>query len=137
MLSDILNILKKLKFSSYSLDARLRERYCGSITLASSSARTSSGSGSDVDLSMYYEGNIFIDVTAVSGTNPILNIYLEEKNQGSNKYRTLWSKLNINAVGTYFNDTPIKLLSKNYRVRWEISGTSPSFTFAVYMDVKT
>jgi len=137
MLSDILNILKKLKFSSYSIDARLRERYCASITLASSSARTGSGSGSDVDLSMYYEGNIFIDVTAVSGTNPILNIYLEEKNQGTNKYRTLWSKLNINAVGIYFNDAPIKLLSKNYRVRWEISGTSPSFTFSVYMDVKT
>lgn len=100
------------------------------VSLAASAARTTSGSsavvggfGDKVTLRAQ------LDVTAVSGTSPTLDVVIEDTLDG-----TTW-----NTVGTFAQKvaagrevvnitTPF---SDQLRVRWTVAGTTPSFTFSV------
>ncbi|MEM1523516.1 MAG: hypothetical protein QXU69_10825, partial [Thermofilaceae archaeon] len=79
---------------------------------------------------------VCVDVTAVSGTNPVLNVYVEGKDRYSGKYKTLLSFENISSVQTLWG-TITMLAFSLLRVRWIISGTSPSFTFSVSAEMKS
>jgi hypothetical protein len=106
------------------------------IALLPSAARTASGNTADIDVGRFICGEICLDVTAVSGTNPTLDVYIEGKDQLSGKYKVLFSQTGISAVGTYWF-TITTLAFKYLRVRWVIGGTSPSFTFSVGMEGKS
>lgn len=77
---------------------------------------------------------IEVRVTAVSGTTPQLNLFLEDTFDGTN-----WNQVAainaaaITATGATvkrinLRDTPV---TDNLRISWTITGTTPSFTFAV------
>jgi hypothetical protein len=71
-----------------------------------------------------------LKVTGVSGTNPVLNVYIEGKFDTSGDYKVLVSQEGITGTGTWFF-TITQLIFKTIRVRWVVTGESPSFTFRV------
>jgi hypothetical protein len=114
----------------------VQDHWQESVALLPSAARTASGNTADIDVGRFICGEICLDVTAVSGTTPTLDVYIEGKDQLSGKYKALFSQTGINAVGTYWF-TITTLAFKYLRVRWVIGGTSPSFTFSVGMEGKS
>lgn len=114
----------------------IQDHWAEQVILLASGARTSSGNGSDVDVGRFLYGELCLDITAVSGTGPTLDVYIEGKDEYTGKYRTLFSQTGISAVGTYwFSLGPSAW--KYIRVRWVIAGTSPSFTFSVSGEFKS
>ncbi|RLE41483.1 hypothetical protein DRJ19_05790, partial [Candidatus Woesearchaeota archaeon] len=88
-------------------------------------------------------GELCIDVTEVSGTfasGEGLRVIVEGKDEVSGKYKTIYDSYDktggmITSPTTLWEpitDLAFRLL----RVRWEISGTDPSFTFSVSMQAK-
>lgn len=71
-----------------------------------------------------------LDVTAVAGTSPTLDVVIEDTIDGGTNWnvigtfaqRTLVAREVLNITGPF---------SDRLRVRWTIGGTGPSFTFAV------
>ena len=114
----------------------VQDHWQESVALLPSSTVTSSGNTADIDVGRFICGEICLDVTAVSGTNPTLDVYIEGKDQLSGKYKVLFSQTGINAVGTYWF-TITTLAFKYIRVRWVVGGSSPSFTFSVGMEGKS
>jgi hypothetical protein len=114
----------------------VQDHWVESVALLPSAARTASSNTADIDVGRFICGEICLDVTAVSGTSPSLDVYIEGKNQVSGKYKTLFSQTGITAVWTWWF-TITTLAFKYIRVRWVISGTSPSFTFSVGLEGKS
>jgi hypothetical protein len=125
-----------LKNSMIKLPTDVQDHWQESVALAASAARTSSGNTADIDIGRFLYGVVTLDVTAVSGTTPTLDVYVEYKDQVSGKYIPIWSQTGISAVGTWTSDI-LTLPHKYVRVRWVIGGTSPSFTFSVGMEGKS
>jgi len=104
-----------------------------SMTLLASGTRTSSDNTSDIDILYYRNLDILIDVTAVSGTSPTLDVYIDGKFTAVGKYYPIASQTGITATGQWLlqlRNIPYRYI----RVRWAIGGTSPSFTFGVYAE---
>jgi hypothetical protein len=99
-------------------------------TVLFSGTVTSSGSTGDIDLSNFTVLEVELKVTSVSGTNPVLNVYIEGKFEDTGDYKPLVYQENITSTGTWFF-TITKLAFRYVRVRWVVSGTSPRFTFVV------
>ena len=95
--------------------------------LVPSAARTASGDAPAQVADS--EMRVQLNVTAVSGTTPTLNVVIEDTLDG----------VNWNTVGTFAQRTAagrevINLTAPSAaqkRVRWTIGGTTPSFTFDV------
>jgi hypothetical protein len=92
---------------------------------------TSSGNTADIDVSLYSSIRIMVKVTAVLGTEPTLNIYIEGKYEATGDYVPLLSKTGITSTGIYELGQLDNLCFRYIRVRWVLGGTSPSFTFTV------
>ena len=120
---------------SIKLPVNIQDHLVESVVLLPSDVRTTGGVGADVDVGRFTMAEVLLDVTAVSGTNPTLSVYLEGKNQYTGKYKVLWAVENVTSTGEYWL-TITHLAFRYLRVRWEISGTSPSFTFSVSMEGK-
>jgi len=114
----------------------IQDHLAESVALLPSGERTTSGNTVDIDVGRFAKAEVCLDVTAVSGTNPTLDVYLEGKDQTSGKYKVIWSQTGINAVGTYWL-TITDLIFRYIRVRWVIGGTTPSFTFSVGLEGKS
>ncbi len=72
---------------------------------------------------------VYVNVTAVSGTGPNLVVHVDDTPNGTD-FVSVGNSGNITAGGTYaFNiTTPF---TDRIKVRWVLTGTSPSFTFSV------
>jgi hypothetical protein len=91
---------------------------------------TASGNTADIDVSTISALEIELKVTAVSGTSPTLSVYIEGKFEATGDYKPLVYQEGITGVGIwYFTINPC--VFRYIRVRWVVSGTSPSFTFRV------
>jgi len=101
------------------------------ITLLASGARTASGTGSTIPVDDIIGMDICIAVTAVSGTTPALTVYIEGEDEITGNWKTLWSNSTAYSAVTVDWAEIEPLRFRNIRVRWVISGTSPSFTFSV------
>jgi hypothetical protein len=107
----------------------IQNRYKAPLTLYSGTV-TANGNYTDIDVSPYSVLEIEIKVTAVSGTSPTLDVYIEGKFENTGDYKTLASQTGITATGIwYFTINPNAF--RYIRVRWVVGGTSPSFTFRV------
>ncbi|MEM0307086.1 MAG: hypothetical protein QXK01_08935 [Thermofilum sp.] len=130
------NLRVSLQEATIKQPVDVQDHWTESVVLLPSAAQTASGAGSDVDVGRFLYAEVCVDVTAVSGTNPVLNVYVEGKDRYTGKYKTLLSFENISSVQTLWGT--ITMLAFTYlRVRWTISGTSPSFTFSVSMEAKS
>jgi len=130
------NLRVSLQETTIKQPVDVQDHWAESVVLLPSAARTASGTGSDVDVGRFLYAEVCVDVTAVSGTNPVLNVYIEGKDWYTGKYKTLLSFENISSVQTLWG-TITMLAFSLLRVRWTINGTSPSFTFSVSMEGKS
>jgi hypothetical protein len=98
-------------------------------------ARTTNGSGGDVRVSGGESVRAQLNVTAVAGTSPTLNVLIEDTLDGTN-YNTIGTFAQKTAAGREVINitTPF---SENLRVSWSIAGTNPSFTFSVDWQIST
>ena len=117
------------------------------VILLASGARTSSGEGEDVDVERFICGELHLSVTAVSGTFDTgqgLRVIVEGKDEITGDYKVIYDSADPNKshigemIASPVDDwLPITMNAfKHLRVRWEISGTDPSFTFSVTMQAK-
>lgn len=99
------------------------------VTLLSSAARTATGASTANELGDVATLRLLVDVTAVSGTTPTLDITVETSYDGSTNWRSL---------GTFTQKTTVTTERKSFggcdryvRVSYTIGGTTPSFTFSI------
>jgi hypothetical protein len=71
----------------------------------------------------------FLYVTAVSGTSPTLDMYVDICGPAADRWVNQDKFPTISAVGDYALALPVR--ARKYRCRWVLGGTTPSFTFAV------
>lgn len=98
--------------------------------LVESAVRTTSGDSGPTDgWSIPKTLRVQLDVTAVAGTSPTLDVVLEDSLDGTN-WNTLATFSAQNTPGHQVVNvtTPFADL---LRARWTIGGTTPSFTFSV------
>jgi hypothetical protein len=116
----------------------LQDRWQESLLLLPPAIRTTSGVGSIIDVGSFSMMAVIVNVTSVSGVSPVLNVYIEGLAQEIGEWIPLpgLSFLNITSPTTVTN-TIFPLAWKFIRVRWEITGTSPSFEFSVSAEAKT
>lgn len=100
-----------------------------STTERASAALTTSGNSGTISdaLGQTYCG--LINVTAVSGTTPTLDIILQESYDAGTTYQDLYQVQRITATGTYL--IPPMILVGRRRYNYVVAGTTPSFTFAI------
>lgn len=99
-------------------------------TLQAEVTKAADFNGPDTDVDVR-QGTAYLDVTAHSGTNPTLDVKIDEKDETSGKYMELagftqvtetdgTTKLDLGAIDT-----------SKLRVRALIGGTTPSYTYTV------
>jgi hypothetical protein len=115
--------------TSGSIYSYLYGRYKSGVSVYSGTV-TSSGNGSDVNVSQFSVVEVEVKVTSVSGTNPTLDVYIEGKFENTGDYKVLASQTGITTTGTWFF-TINPCAFRYIRARWVVGGTSPSFTFRV------
>jgi len=71
----------------------------------------------------------FINVTAVSGTSPTLNVYIDIQDPISGAWAQQDASPQITSPQMLPMAEPVR--STKYRVRWVLGGSSPSFTISV------
>lgn len=101
-------------------------------TLLASAARTASGdtSATPVNVKRFKEANFFLDVTAVAGTEPTLDVAVKSKDPASGKWFDLVTFTQATGVTSEMKSVAGNLGSL-IAVFYTIGGTSPSFTFSV------
>jgi hypothetical protein len=92
---------------------------------------TASGNSADISVDNYSSARFWIKVTAVSGTSPTLDVYIDGKYEQTGDYEPLASKTGITATGGYLIGQIDNFVFRYIRIRWVLGGTSPSFTFTV------
>ena len=93
-----------------------------------SAARTASGTGAAFGTEDVVNIEATLDVTAVSGTGPTLDLRLETTVDGTN-WDTVAAFPQRTAAGQ--RGKAFAGLGRQCRWAWTIAGTGPSFTFAV------
>lgn len=100
-----------------------------------SASRTVSGFSSDITVPIGSRIAAFLDVTAVSGTTPTLDVTVKVKDPASGKYFTVGAFTQATAVtneAIFIGGTgDIEFATRTIRVEYTIGGTTPDFTFSV------
>lgn len=78
-----------------------------------------------------YSNSFSVIVTAVSGTNPMMDIVIQESPDNGTNWKDLYHFPRITAVGTYTTPLLRATFGTRYRYIQTISGTSPSFTRSI------
>jgi len=134
-LSDLVQRLRiSIDASSIAVPIDIQYVYKEPMTLFSG-AVTASGNTADIDVSRFSSIRVALKVTAVSGSSPTLDLYIEGKYEATGDYVALLSKTGVTATGFYELGQLDNLTFRYVRVRWVVSGTSPSFTFTVAGEV--
>jgi hypothetical protein len=105
------------------------------IYSSASSAHTSSSDIGDVDVSKCRRIAVDINITAVSGSSPTIQFFVDRKDVNG-IYSNLWSSSVVNAVSQVSTTigafgTIAQALGAIARLRWTITGSTPSFTFSI------
>lgn len=102
--------------------------YTNELTLKPSAAVTVNGQSNEAEVTLFDEGLLLIDITAVSGTSPTIDFVLQTKIAGS------WVALpgvtiaQQTAVGKVVKT--LTNIGKEIRLSYTLGGTAPSFTFS-------
>jgi len=111
-------------------------------TIFASAAVTASGDSGVIDNSDAFAGNFVFDITALTGTTPTVTFTVEGIDSQSGKAYTILASAALSAVATTVLKVGPSLtaaanlvandhLPKQFRVKWVITGTTPSITFSV------
>jgi hypothetical protein len=101
------------------------------LTYIASQTVTANGDSTANPLDTSYGSVIvfFLDVTAVSGTSPTLDLYIDIQDPASGKWINQDKFATVSGTGTWALALPIR--GVKYSCRWVLGGTTPSFTFSV------
>lgn len=103
-------------------------------TDVASAARIVSGNSGTLDTQGMGCQNFQITITASSGTNPTLDLFLEVSDDGSTWTAFIQSKRFTGTGNQRFQG--LRNSAKYYRYSWVIAGTTPSFTFSISTTLK-
>jgi hypothetical protein len=92
-----------------------------------STATTTTGNSGTITTNLGAVVGVHIVFSAVSGTNPTLDLVLQESLDNGTTWRDLWHCERVTANGTV-TVPPIPVQGRR-RWSWTISGTTPTFTF--------
>ena len=92
---------------------------------------TSNGDSGATPLIVNYGSVVvfFLNVSAVGGTNPTLDVYIDIQDPASGNWVNQDKFPTVTAPTTLALALPVR--STRYRVRWVLGGTTPSFTFSI------
>ncbi len=106
-----------------------------SQTIRTSTVTTTNGNtqSSSLGVANFNNMHVFLDVSAVSGTNPNLDVYVQALDpESGNWVDTQLAFPTITSTGTSYADLGSFGIATNFAIRWEITGTNtPTFTFSV------
>ncbi|MBI3024097.1 MAG: hypothetical protein HYY66_00185 [Candidatus Tectomicrobia bacterium] len=111
------------------------DRRAQTITLSASSAKTGSGDSGPVGVERYTEALLFIDVTAVAGTNPTLDFDVEAGPADGELGFIHTEPAQITGAGKVL--VKLSNIGPWLRLKWTLGGTNPSFTFSAKLAPKT
>ncbi len=104
------------------------------ITDLASAALTASANSATISNALGNGFQVNVNVTAVAGTTPTLDVRVEESFDGGTNWVTLYEMQRITSTGNY--NTPILRASgRHIRYVQTVGGTSPSFTRSVLRTV--
>lgn len=106
-----------------------------SRTDVASAARTVSGDSGALETNGMGCLNFYLDLTAVSGSNPTMDVFLEASDDASNWSAVVQTKRFTSTGSQRFPG--LRFSGRYYRYRWVISGSSPSFTFSIVTGIKS
>jgi hypothetical protein len=108
--------------------------YTSAITFLASAERTEDGSSGEQNLYFADEVLVFLDVTAVGGTSPTLDMTIQTKDANGN-----WYDLDTftQATGAGKQARGITIFGQDLRIVYTIGGTTPAVTFSVTGIAKT
>lgn len=99
------------------------------VTDIASAAITTTTTSASLSNSLAQSMTLMVNVSAVSGTNPTLDIVLQESFDSGSTFYDIYHFPRILSTGQYF--TPLlKLGGVNYRIVRTVGGTTPSFTMS-------
>ena len=130
------NLKQSLEESTIKQPTDVQDHFAQAVVLHASGAETASGQSGDIDVGQFLYGELCVDTTAVAGTTPTLDVYIEGKDETSGKYKVIWQPAQITAIGTAWATTLATLAFRLIRIRWVIAGTTPSFTFSAALSGK-
>lgn len=100
-------------------------------TQVASAARVATGNSGNVTQAAPNNQAVFnLQVTAVSGTAPTLDLVFQESYDGGTTWTDEWHWERVTATGQ-FSTPNIVMNTNHFRFVWTIAGTTPSFTFSV------
>lgn len=104
------------------------------LTLLASAARTASGTATVDAASEYDSVDIYLDVTAVSGTSPSMTVTYQTSMDGG----TTWFDVTAGAAITAAGKQAINVSRPGAmgRISYAITGTTPSFTFSAIAQLR-
>ena len=98
--------------------------------VVTSAARTTTGTSQAIGCDSAVL-SVLLDVTAVSGTTPSMTVSVEWSTDGGTTFCVAETADAFTALtGTAQVCKQFRAKSNYYRLRWTISGTTPSFTFS-------
>jgi hypothetical protein len=100
-----------------------------SNTDVASAARTATGNSGTIADDLAGTVSMLLDVTAVSGTSPTLDVFMSESYNNGVTWVPVWYFPRVTANATL--RCPALPSGGRRRIDWVIGGTSPSFTFSV------
>lgn len=116
--------------------ARMGRSYATQTVLnQASAAQTTSADFGDLDVSKCRRITVDINITAVSGSSPVIQFFIDRKGVDGNYYNIWSSSSGINSTGVVsrtigaFAETE-QALGSTVKLRWTIGGSTPSFTFS-------
>lgn len=104
------------------------------ITDIASAAITTTTTTSSIANNLGNGFQVNITVTAATGTNPTLDVRVEESFDGGTNWVTLYEMQRITAAGSY-NSPILRASGRHIRYVQTVGGTSPSFTRAVIRNI--
>lgn len=99
------------------------------LPLAASATRTATGTGDTAEMGEKSCMRLKLDVTAVSGSSPTLDVIVETSPDGASNWQTVATFAQKSAVSSELNVFPG--CDRFVRAKWTIAGTTPSFTFSL------
>ena len=100
-------------------------------------ARTTSSTGTPFGVTQFRQLTFMLEITAVTGTNPTLDIQVQFKDESTGNWITQTQF--TQQTGTLAEEIALvcNCLAVNYRIKWTIGGTNtPGFTFGVNCHAK-
>ena len=107
------------------------------VTILASGERTESGNTeiTPVETGIFQETNLVLDITAVAGTNPTLDVSIVSYDKASATWVVVGSFAQQTGTGTTLKTITANLGYKIAAV-WVIEGTNPTFTFSIGATLK-